>query len=418
MSDRRVVPLLLPPAEAAAVAEVLEGSGFVALPITSVADLPLAGSEMDLVAVAIVDPDAAPELWAALRDRLASGTAAIPRLVVAAPSDLDALEAAGWLGPDDELVLRPYGADALRWRVEAMAIRSTVDAAAETGRGPGSADLGAEWAARTPVYVVFNPKGGVGKTTIATTLAAALQVRKGRRVLLVDADTVTGHVALSLGMDTGRTIADSWEDETAGGPAEGLLDLAAVHESGVRVVALAGNPIMAAHLAADRVAEAIAAARWGVDAIVVDLHPSYSDVNLAIFHVADRILVPVTPDLPAIRAAVQLVEVATDLGLRERLALIVNRAESGVSVSDIERTVGLPALATIRSAGLAFVRAANSGRTVIDLLPKDRVSADFDHLADRLLGTARDDVATAPAAVESRSILGLFGRKAPAKSPA
>lgn len=418
MSDRRVVPILLPPAEAAAVAEVLEGSGFVALPIASEADLPHAGHEVDLVAVAIVDPDASPELWAALRDRLASGRATVPHLVVAAPSDLDALEAAGWLGPDDELVLRPYGADALRWRVEAMAIRSTVDAAAESGRGPSSTDLGAEWAARTPVYVVFNPKGGVGKTTIATTLAAALQVRKGRRVLLVDADTVTGHVALSLGMETGRTIADSWDDETAGGPAEGLLDLAAVHESGVRVVALAANPIMAAHLAADRVSEAIAAARWGVDAIVVDLHPSYSDVNLAIFHVADRILVPVTPDLPAIRAAVQLVQVATDLGLRERLALIVNRAESGVSVADIERTVGLPALATIRSAGLAFVRAANSGRTVIDLLPKDRVTADFDHLADRLLGTARHDDAAAPAAAEPRSILGLFGRKAAAKTPA
>ena len=58
---------------------------------------------------------------------------------------------------------------------------------------------------RATVVAVFNPKGGVGKTTIATNLAATLQIRRGRNVLLVDADTVTGHVTTSLGIDAVRT---------------------------------------------------------------------------------------------------------------------------------------------------------------------------------------------------------------------
>ena len=44
--------------------------------------------------------------------------------------------------------------------------------------------------------------------------------------------------------------------------------------------------------------------------------------------------------------------------------MVVNRANSGVAVADMERTVGMPALALIRSGGLLFVRAANEGRTV------------------------------------------------------
>jgi Flp pilus assembly CpaE family ATPase len=97
--------------------------------------------------------------------------------------------------------------------------------------------------------------------------------------------------------------------------------------------------------------------------------------------------VPVTPDVPAIRAAVQLTDYAVELGVRERLALVINRANSGVGVADIERTVGMPSIALIRSGGLLFVRAANEGRTVSEMFPREKITEDFDGLADRVLGT-------------------------------
>jgi Flp pilus assembly CpaE family ATPase len=75
-----------------------------------------------------------------------------------------------------------------------------------------------------------------------------------------------------------------------------------------------------------------------------------------------------------------------------------------VSVADMERTVGMPALALIRSGGLVFVRAANEGRTVIEMFPRERITQDFDALADRLLGIQ------AVAAV-SRSPLRFFSRQ-------
>jgi MinD-like ATPase involved in chromosome partitioning or flagellar assembly len=396
---RPAIVVALPPDEQAPVVAELRAAGFEALAVTRPDDLEaLLASRRD-VAVAILDGesdfDTSLEYYALLRD----GGREIPALMVLSPRSLDRLSA----GPSratvgDEFFTRPYSVDSLRWRVEAMCIRSvTID----DGSGPviQSDDIEiSDWQHQATVIAVFNPKGGVGKTTIAVSLAATLQLNRGQRVLLVDADTVTGHVATSLGIEQIRTVADSWRDEVEGGPVETLLDLASTHQSGMSVVALTASPLDIEILDPERVAGAIAASRRGFDFIVVDLHPSYSPLNQALFGIADKILVPVTPDVPALRAAVQLRDLGVELGIADRLSLVVNRANSGVSVADMERTVGMPAMALIRSGGLLFVRAANEGRTVIEMYPKERITADFDALAERLVKAPHEPaVAAKPA---------------------
>jgi pilus assembly protein CpaE len=329
--------------------------------------------------------------------------------MVLSPKTLDRMS--GSSGAEDEYFTRPYSPEALRWRVEAMCIRAvTVD----DGTGPviqsGVVDI-SDWQRRATVIAVFNPKGGVGKTTVATTLASALQLRQDQRVLLVDADTVTGHVATSLGLEQVRTVADSWRDEADGGPSETLAEIASPHPSGLSVVSLTSSPLNNEVLEPERVSRAISVARRGYDFVVIDLHPSYSPINQTVFALADRILVPVTPDVPALRAAVQLRDVAIELGLADRLALIVNRANSGVSVTDMERTVGMPALALVRSGGLLFVRAANVGRTVIEMYPRERITEDFEALAEQLVRpTAPRQNQPAAQAAGPRQGFRLFGR--------
>ncbi len=401
---RPSVAVSLPPEESVPVAAELREAGFTVVTVSHPEELEafLAGNRD--VAVAILDGetdfDQSLEFYGLLRE----GGRAIPALMVVSPRTLDKLGSGGSGSVEDEYFTRPYSAESLRWRVEAMCIRSqTVD----DGSGPvlQSGPLEADgWSHPATVIAVFNPKGGVGKTTVATNLASALQMRKGQNVLLVDADTVTGHVTTSLGMNEVRTVVDSLRDEPDGGPVETLGDLAAAHSSGLRVVSLTSSPLNNEVLEPARVAALINAARRGFDYVVIDLHPSYGPLNQAIFEAADRILVPVTPDVPAIRAAVQLADLAAELGLRDRLALVINRANSGVSVADMERTVGMPSLALLRSGGLLFVRAANEGRTVIEMFPREKISEDFDALADRIMGT--------PVSVPvQRPAFGLFNRQ-------
>ena len=331
----------------------------------------------------------------------------IPALMVLSARTLQHVNA-GLAGSRDEYFTRPYSAESIRWRVEAMMIRRlAVDDGSGAVLQSGPLSLG-DWSRNGTLIAVFNPKGGVGKTTVSVNLAAALTAM-GRRVLLVDADTVTGHIASSLGLEHVRTLVDEVIDAQDAGvsPPTTIDELLSAHPSGMNVLVLASGPIRSSYLDPAHVAAAVDSGRRTHDVVIADLHPDYEPLNRAIFERADRILVPVTPDVPALRATVQLRDVAVELGFGGKLALVINRANSGVSVADMERTIGLPSLALVRSAGLQLVKAANEGRTVIDMFPREKVSEDFRVLAERVVGTASETAEPAPRA----SLAALFGRR-------
>lgn len=408
---RPAVAILMADPERSTVDDVLTDAGFDTIQLPPGSAIAEAFSSKNPTIVAVVDVAGDPEAIAANVAEARRGRSGhLSVLFLAGEDELDGLQVAG-IDENDEIVLRPWSVDALRWRIEAMAIRAQVPTSQTSDAVLSGGHVNAEWTPAAPVFAVFNPKGGVGKTTVATNLSAVLQLRRQMQVLLIDADTVTGHVGLSLGMSGGRSAADSWADEEAGYPHESLLDIAETHSSGIKVVSLATDPLRHPTLKGERVGDAIAEARHLVDAIVIDLHPSYSEVNLAVFALADRILVPVTPDLPAMRAAIQLKDVAVEVGVRDRLSLVINRANSGVTVKDMEETIGLQAMAHIRSAGLHFVWSSNAGMTLIDKFPRHPATQDFEHLAERLIAVHLG--APLPEPARAGSLLkNLFGRKA------
>jgi len=410
---RPAVAIALPPAELAAVSEQLAEAGYEPIEVKTADILEELLNERDDIGVAILDGeydfDRTLEMYALLHEEGRN----IPSLMVVAARALDRMSLAGRARANDEYFTRPYSAESLRWRVEAMLIRAEIHTSDSEGGIIASQggllessppdDEPVPDTRRGQIVIVFNPKGGVGKTTIAVNVASMLQIRKGQRVLLIDCDTVTGHVASSLGLENTRTVADAWTEELDTGVAESFAEIAATHQNGLSVLVMAESPLHTEILEPKRVAESITSACRVYDWVIVDMHPDYGPLNQVIFERADKIIVPVTPDVPAIRAAVQFREVAVELEIRERLAMVVNRANSGVSVADMERTVGMPALAEVRSAGMLFVRAANEGRSAVERFPKEKVIDDIETLCERMMAT-RESGATK----SGQGFLGIF----------
>jgi len=376
-------------------AELAE-AGFEAIEVADADQLESLLENRPDVGLAILDGesnfDSTIEMYSMLHD----GDRNVACLMVVSSTALDRLSLAGRARVNGEFVTRPYSAASLRWRVEAMLIRAETmmiraEALDDDARGAildGEVTVASSATARRgQIVVVFNPKGGVGKTTIAINTSAMLQLRKNQRVLLIDCDTVTGHVVASLGMADIPTVVDVWTADLGTNETHSLSEIASAHSSGVAVLTMSRSPLHTEVLEPKRVAQAISAARDHYDWVVVDMHPDYGPLNQGIFALADHILVPVTPEVPTIRAAVQFREVAVELQIRDRLALVVNRSNSGISAGDVEKVVGFGAIAKIRSAGMLFVHAANGGHSAVEEYPKARVVGDIEALADRLIAT-------------------------------
>ena len=311
---RSAVAIALPGLEFAALREHLENAGYEAVQVQTAADLEALLATRGDLRVAILDAesdfDSSLEMYGLLHEDGRN----LPALILMPPQTLGVMGLVGRGYVRDEYFTRPYSAESLRWRIEAMLIRvENVPADVAAAMGPILAGEHHEpakpntWDGREPprgqVIIVFNPKGGVGKTTIAINLGSMLRIRKHQRVLIVDGDTTSGHIASSLGLPSPRTLANAWLDHQPGDVGEHLVDLALVHPSGVSLVVVADSPLHQEILAPKRVAQAVATARELYDFVILDMHPDYGPLNRALLELADRILVPVTPDVACIRAA-------------------------------------------------------------------------------------------------------------------
>jgi pilus assembly protein CpaE len=215
-------------------------------------------------------------------------------------------------------------------------------------------------------------------------------------------------------MENPRTLARAWRETAKTGTVEAIDRIAAVHSSGMSVLALASSPLHTEVLEPARVSQLISSARDTYDWVILDMHPDYGPLNQALFRQADKILVPVTPDVPCLRAAVQFREVAVELDIRERLTVVINRSNSGVAASDVQRVVAVTAMARVRSAGMLFVRASDEGKSAVERFPDSKVVGDIEVLAERLMtGVESEDDSSAGFPTRERirgSFRGLFDR--------
>src|SRR5579884_646411 len=128
--------------------------------------------------------------------------------------------------------------------------------------------------ATAPLIAILGPKGGTGKTLVATNLAVALAQRDAN-IVLVDLDLQFGDIGLALGLSPERTMYDLMK---AGPPFDHeKLDRHLVrHSSGVRVLIAPTRPDHASAVSIDFLRAIYASLRTMCDAVIVDTPPGFS----------------------------------------------------------------------------------------------------------------------------------------------
>ncbi|MGY1773120.1 AAA family ATPase [Blastococcus sp. SYSU D00813] len=192
------------------------------------------------------------------------------------------------------------------------------------------------------VLTVASPKGGVGKTTVATNLAVGLTAAAPQSTVLVDLDVQFGDVAYALGLTPDHTLPDAVH-----GPASEdtmvLKTFLTQHPTGLYAVCGAESPAAGDRVTADDVSRLLAALAREFRYVVVDTAPGLSEQTLAALDRATDVVMLSSMDVPGVRGLRKELDVLRELCMIPAgRHVVMNFADpkNGLSVRDVETAIG------------------------------------------------------------------------------
>jgi chromosome partitioning protein len=184
------------------------------------------------------------------------------------------------------------------------------------------------------IIAVMNQKGGVGKTTTAVNLSAAL-AEMGKRVCLIDLDP-QGHLSINYGVELQPDATTLYEVLTEDRP---LLE--AVHRISERVSLIPSS----IHLAAAEIElvsiigremllkkrfEVARDAGFDFDYVIIDCPPSLGLLTINALALAGEVIIPMQPHFLALQGVAKLLET---------IQLVNKRMNPGLRVTGIVLTM-------------------------------------------------------------------------------
>ena len=272
----------------------------------------------------------------------------------------------------DEVLSMPFNGYDLITRI--AGVHKTANASNE--RGPSR------------LIVVFAPKGGVGKSTIAFNLGVAAS-GLGLKVALVDGAIQFGDLRgllraprdapSMLDLPTDRISETDLADVLWRGPAD--VD-----------ILLAPPRIEMAEMVLIRDLEkTLSLMRRLYDLVIVDTGVGLDELTLALLDQADIILEIVTYDATTIRNTIAMAETFQKIGYPpSKVQYLVNRSDSsaGIDPKDLRDALGREPEYRIGSEGNVVGPASNQGAPFVTAEPGAGVSKDMIEVATRLFGKA------------------------------
>jgi pilus assembly protein CpaE len=249
-------------------------------------------------------------------------------IVVLASHESETLLEAAVEGRVADLVLLPQSPENVMFAIRKAVFASEREWVADAHLGDGR------------VVTVFSPKGGAGKTIVATNLAVAFA--GSSKTLLLDLDLQFGDTSIMLGIRPSKTLFDL---VTAPGEldAEKLTGFVDKHPSGLHVLSAPLRPDEAEFVTDSKIAHVLAIARQAYERIVVDTSPTFYGQMLAALDNTDELLLVCVPEVPTVKNALVTLRTLELLSFPiERIRIVLNRStlKSGLGSKDVEEALG------------------------------------------------------------------------------
>jgi pilus assembly protein CpaE len=238
------------------------------------------------------------------------------------------------------------------------------------------------------VIVVVSPKGGSGKTSIASNLAVALSQRHPGRVVAVDLDVQFGDLSVALSLQPAHNLAQLVRSTT--------IDTTTVKVfltpyDDLFVLAGASSPAEADAVTHGHVSTVLPLLAQNFDFVVVDTPAGLDERTLAAIDCATDLLFVSSLDVTSIRSVRKAIDALDAIGVSARRTFVLNRSDAkvGLSHENAEQAVGLKLTCAIPSSR-EIPLSLNLGIPVVKAEPRSAVAKQLHELSQHFAPVAVD----------------------------
>ncbi len=310
------------------------------------------------------------------RLRANAATQKIPIIMFTAKTLIDDKIKGFEAGADDYLT-KPTHPQELASRVKAILQRS----AAKQEPMPSSGGQ------RNTTIGVIGSKGGVGTTTIAVNIAAAL-MEMGENPVVADFRPGQSGLAVMLGLIRTQSMYRLMTAQLSDITTKNVENSLATHASGLRALTSSTNPRESlARFNEEAAAAIINQLRFIAKPSVIDLGSGYNTLNVRLLSEIDKLLLVVEPNALSLISARDLLKVMDEEGHGSRTSIVIlSRAPSSIQTSwqEVEHTLGREIKAIISAAPELAFQAIEAKSPIVLLQPNSIVAGQLKKLAESL----------------------------------
>jgi len=235
------------------------------------------------------------------------------------------------------------------------------------------------------VIVITSGKGGVGKTTTAINLGAAIN-HFGGNVLIVDGNLTTPNVGIHLGSPEVPVNLNHVLSEKAE-----TFEAVYEHESGVKIILSSLSIKELKKIKPEKIKNFKKEFTKISDYVIVDSAAGLGNEAMSTINMADEIIIVTNPEMPAITDALKTIKLAEQLK-KTVVGIIVTRVKKNdfeMQPDTVKEMLEIPVLGMIPE-DIVFQEALTLKDAVVHTSPKSKPARAYKEIAAKILDVDYD----------------------------